>query len=54
MLIQLCKLFENTYRDVNIALANQMAEIAEGLGVDARYTAFDCLWLLSFRTPPED
>jgi len=31
---ELCKLFENTYRDVNIALANQMAEIAEGFGVD--------------------
>jgi len=32
---ELAKLFENTYRDVNIALANQMAEIAEGHGVDA-------------------
>lgn len=32
---ELCKLFENTYRDVNIALANQMAEVAEGFGVDA-------------------
>lgn len=28
--------------------------VIDGLGVDARYTAFDCLWLLSFRTPPED
>ncbi len=32
---ELCKLFENTYRDVNIALANQMAGIAEQFGVDA-------------------
>ena len=32
---ELCKLFENTYRDANIALANQMAGIAEHFGVDA-------------------
>ena len=31
---ELVKLMENTYRDVNIALANELAEIAEGLGVD--------------------
>ncbi len=31
---ELCKLLENTYRDVNIALTNQMAAVAEGLGVD--------------------
>ena len=28
------KLIENTYRDVNIALANQIAEIARGVGID--------------------
>lgn len=32
---ELCKLFENTYRDVNLALANQMAEISESFAVDA-------------------
>jgi len=32
---ELCKVMENTYRDVNIALANQIAEIAEEHGVDA-------------------
>jgi UDP-N-acetyl-D-mannosaminuronic acid dehydrogenase len=32
---ELCKLMENTYRDVNIALANEMAQVAETLGVDA-------------------
>lgn len=31
---ELCKLTENTYRDVNIALANEIAAVAEGLGVD--------------------
>jgi UDP-N-acetyl-D-mannosaminuronic acid dehydrogenase len=31
---ELVKLMENTYRDVNIALANEFAAIAEGLGVD--------------------
>lgn len=31
---ELCKLMENTYRDVNIALANELASVAEGLGVD--------------------
>lgn len=31
---ELCKLMENTYRDVNIALANEFADIAEGLGID--------------------
>jgi UDP-N-acetyl-D-mannosaminuronic acid dehydrogenase len=30
---ELCKLMENTYRDVNIALANEMSEVAERLGV---------------------
>lgn len=29
------KLIENTYRDVNIALSNEIAMICEGLGVDA-------------------
>jgi len=28
------KLFENTYRDVNIALANELACLCEGLGID--------------------
>jgi UDP-N-acetyl-D-mannosaminuronic acid dehydrogenase len=31
---ELCKLMENTYRDVNIALANEMSEVAKTLGVD--------------------
>lgn len=31
---ELVKLMENTYRDVNIALANELAAVAEGLGVD--------------------
>lgn len=33
---ELCKLMENAYRDVNIAFANEMAAVAEGLGVDVR------------------
>ncbi len=32
---ELSKLMENTYRDVNIALANEFAHICEDLGVDA-------------------
>ncbi len=32
---ELCKLMENTYRDVNIALANELAKICERLGVNA-------------------
>lgn len=32
---ELCKLMENTYRDVNVALANVFARIAEDSGVDA-------------------
>lgn len=31
---ELCKLMENTYRDVNIALANELALVCESLGVD--------------------
>ena len=31
---ELVKLMENTHRDVNIALANELAAVAEGLGVD--------------------
>ena len=31
---ELAKLMENTYRDVNIALANEFAAVAEGIGVD--------------------
>jgi len=30
---ELCKLAENTYRDVNIALANQLADVAKSVGV---------------------
>lgn len=33
---ELCKLMENTYRDVNIALANEFSAVAEGLGVDPK------------------
>ena len=32
---ELCKLVENTYRDVNVALANEFALIGDELGVDA-------------------
>lgn len=31
---ELVKLMENTYRDVNIALANEFASVAENLGID--------------------
>lgn len=31
---EFCKLMENTYRDVNIALANELARVARTLGVD--------------------
>ena len=33
---ELSKLMENTYRDVNVALANEFAQICELLGVDGR------------------
>ena len=33
---EMCKLMENTFRDVNIALANEFALVAEHLGVDVR------------------
>ncbi|MBC1474820.1 nucleotide sugar dehydrogenase [Listeria grandensis] len=32
---ELSKLMENTYRDVNIALANELAKISDHLGIDA-------------------
>lgn len=32
---ELCKLMENTYRDVNIALANELAMICERLGINS-------------------
>lgn len=32
---EMCKLMENTYRDVNIALANELAMICESQGIDA-------------------
>lgn len=32
---EMCKVMENTYRDVNIALANEMAKICEQMGVSA-------------------
>jgi UDP-N-acetyl-D-mannosaminuronic acid dehydrogenase len=34
---ELCKLMENTYRDVNIALANELASVCESLGVDIHH-----------------
>jgi UDP-N-acetyl-D-mannosaminuronic acid dehydrogenase len=33
---ELVKLMENTYRDVNIALANELSAVAETLGIDGR------------------
>lgn len=33
---EMVKLFENTYRDVNVALANELSTIARNLGVDDR------------------
>ena len=30
----MCKLIENTYRDVNIALANELSIICDKLGID--------------------
>lgn len=33
---ELCKVMENTYRDVNIALANEILRVSERLGVDPR------------------
>lgn len=33
--VEVVKLIENTYRDVNIALANEIARLCEALGVDA-------------------
>lgn len=32
---EMCKLMENTYRDVNIALANELAIISENVGINA-------------------
>ncbi len=32
---EMCKLMENTYRDVNIALANELATICEAMGINA-------------------
>lgn len=32
---EICKLMENTFRDVNIALANELAKMSEELGVNA-------------------
>lgn len=32
---ELCKLMENTYRDVNIALANELAKLCEKMGISA-------------------
>jgi len=33
---ELCKLMENTYRDVNIALANEFSAVGETLGIDIK------------------
>ncbi len=35
---EMCKLLENTFRDVNIALANEFSIIAESLGIDVKKT----------------
>lgn len=35
---EMAKLFENTYRDVNIALANQFAALCDAVGIPARET----------------
>lgn len=32
---EMCKVMENTYRDINIALANEMAKICEQMGISA-------------------
>lgn len=32
---EMCKLMENTFRDVNIALANELAILSENMGIDA-------------------
>ena len=32
---EMCKLMENTYRDVNIALADELAKICENMGINA-------------------
>lgn len=32
---EMCKLMENTYRDVNIALANELSTICEAMGINA-------------------
>ncbi len=32
---EMCKLMENTFRDVNIALANELAKICEAMGINA-------------------
>lgn len=33
---EMCKLMENTFRDVNIALANEIAKVCEHVGIDPR------------------
>ncbi|MDO8659025.1 MAG: nucleotide sugar dehydrogenase [Candidatus Parcubacteria bacterium] len=33
---EFCKLMENSFRDVNIALANEFSAVAEGLGIDPK------------------
>lgn len=33
---ELCKLMENAYRDINIAIANEFASVADNLGVDSK------------------
>lgn len=33
---ELCKLMENSYRDVNIALANELAQVVQNLGVNPK------------------
>ncbi len=33
---EMCKLMENTYRDVNIALANELGEVCKAIGIDSK------------------
>jgi UDP-N-acetyl-D-mannosaminuronic acid dehydrogenase len=50
---ELCKLLENTHRYVNIALANEMRNVAESIGVDWReaFELVNCHPRVSYLTP---
>jgi UDP-N-acetyl-D-mannosaminuronic acid dehydrogenase len=41
---ELCKIIDNTYRDVTFAYANQLAMISEGLGLDFHRIRQACNW----------